>query len=151
MGLEVVYVMSLKSQSRGTQVLSRIADAPVARRAYQACTVKKLTGIADFRDVANRRANPRFPADQPVTVKNLSGEESHAGPGTIVNFSASGLCVQIGFPVFPGARLEVAWDRGVILGESRYCRRTGPGTYTVGLKIAELKEQPVIRPQTGVA
>ena len=95
--------------------------------------------------MANRRLGPRFPAKQPVEVRNITST------GTIIDFSELGLRLRLPCIVLRGSLLEVEWDRGIATGEVCYCRRTGPGAYNVGLKIGRLVEKPLAESQTDVA
>lgn len=83
--------------------------------------------------MVNRRTEPRFGANQPAVMSVLAPI-----PGEIDGASKSGLRVTIAIPVKTGALLEVKWDRAIVVGQVRYCRRTGPDRYRVGLKVMEI-------------
>jgi hypothetical protein len=37
-----------------------------------------------------------------------------------------------------GALVEIKWDRVIVAGQVRYCQKTGPRKYSIGLKIMEV-------------
>ncbi len=80
-----------------------------------------------------RRTEPRFAADQPVTVSVVAPI-----PGKIDSASKSVLRVTVSRLVKTGARVEIKWDRVIVAGEVRYCQKTGPGKYSIGVKIMEI-------------
>jgi len=81
----------------------------------------------------DRRTEPRFGADQPVVVSVVSPI-----PGKIHSASKSGLCVTVSRLVKTGARVEIKWDRVIVVGEVRYCQKIGPRKYSIGVKIMEI-------------
>jgi hypothetical protein len=83
--------------------------------------------------MSDRRTEPRFAADQPVTVSLLTSI-----PGKIDDASKFGIRVTVSIPLKTGAFIEVKWDRVIVVGRVRYCRQTGPSSYCVGLKIKEV-------------
>jgi hypothetical protein len=99
----------------------------------------------------NRRSEPRFFADQAVTVSVLDSNKGESGPGTIVDFSASGIGIHAPFQLAAGCKVEIKWPRGVVLAEVRYCRPMRPGKFRVGLKIAEVVALAGISGQSGAA
>ena len=65
--------------------------------------------------MSDRRTELRFGADQPVLVCALAPI-----PGKIDGMSKSGL------------------RRVIVMGQVRYCQKTGPRKYSIGLKIMEV-------------
>jgi hypothetical protein len=86
----------------------------------------------------NRRSEPRFIADQPVSVRLLDSQSASTCGGMIVDFSASGIAIHIPVPVEIGCRMEIKWPRGMVIAEVRNCRRDAPDKYRIGLKIREI-------------
>jgi hypothetical protein len=99
----------------------------------------------------NRRTEPRFFADQPVTVSVLGAAEAVSGAGRIVDFSASGIGIELEFDVPSGSRLKLQWPRGSVIAEVCYCRQKAPGNFRAGLKITEVVAIANIAEQSGVA
>lgn len=99
----------------------------------------------------NRRSEPRFPADQPVTVTVIGVIGGLSGAGRIVDFSASGIGLEIEFPVENGCKVQVQWPRGLVLGEIRYCVEKSPSNFRAGLKITEVVSIAQISEQSGAA
>jgi hypothetical protein len=99
----------------------------------------------------NRRSEPRFPADQPVTVTAMDAAHEQSGAGTIVDYSASGIGLEVEFSLTTGCRVKIQWPRGQVLGEVRYCRQKAPGSFRAGVKITEVVELGVINEQSGAA
>ena len=101
--------------------------------------------------MTNRRSEPRFLAEQPVTVGSLDEPSAQIVNGTIIDFSASGMGVILPFAPTCGSRLRIEWSRGAVTAEVRNCRRLRPGVYRIGLAIRELIERTGIDGQVGVA
>ncbi|MGD0298853.1 MAG: PilZ domain-containing protein [Bryobacteraceae bacterium] len=81
----------------------------------------------------DRRREPRFAADQPVVVSVVTPI-----PGKINSASKSGLRVTVSRLVKTGARVEIKWDRVIVVGEVRYSEKIGPRKYSIGVKIIEI-------------
>lgn len=99
----------------------------------------------------NRRSEPRFFADQPVTVTAIDAAHEQSGAGTIVDFSASGIGLEVEFSLCTGCRVKIQWPRGQVLGEVRYCREKPRGNFRAGVKITEVVELGEISEQSGAA
>lgn len=99
----------------------------------------------------NRRSEPRFPANQPVTVTVLDGPVEQSGAGRIVDFSESGIGLEIEFAVETGRKVRLQWPRGLVLGEIRYCREKSPSNFRAGLKITEVVSIAEISEESGAA
>jgi len=89
--------------------------------------------------------------DQPAVVSFPSGRNRKEIPAKIVEASKSGLRIQLEVPVKVGSLVEVKWDASVVTAEARHCRQTGPGTYSIGLKISEVIARGKLRTQSGAA
>lgn len=98
----------------------------------------------------NRRSEPRFFSDQPVSVRILDAVDPMCN-GTIVDFSASGigLLAPAGLPT--GCTVVVEWPLGTILAEVRNCRELRPSEYRVGLKIRDISSRLELEGQSGAA
>jgi hypothetical protein len=79
------------------------------------------------------RTEPRFGADQAVVVFVLAPI-----PGKIDGASKSGLRVTVSRRVKTGALVAIKWDRVIVVGQVRYCRKIAPRRYSIGLKIVEV-------------
>ena len=99
----------------------------------------------------NRRSEPRFPADQPVTVTAMDAAHEQSGAGTIIEFSASGIGLEVEFSLTTGCRVKIQWPRGQVLGEVRYHHEKPRGNYRAGVKITEVVELGEITEQSGAA
>jgi hypothetical protein len=99
----------------------------------------------------NRRSEPRFFADQPVTVTALDAAFEQSGAGTIVDYSASGIGMQVEFSLSTGCRVKIQWPRGQVLGEVRYCHKKARGSFRAGVKITEVVALGAINEQSGAA
>jgi hypothetical protein len=86
-----------------------------------------------LKEMADRRTEVRFGADQPVVVSVVTPI-----PGRIDSASKAGLRVTVSKQLKTGALVEVKWDRVIVVGEVRYCQKIGPRKYSLGLKIAEI-------------
>lgn len=83
--------------------------------------------------MSERRAEPRFAADQPVVVSVVTPIA-----GKIDSASKSGLRVTVSKVVKVGATVEIRWDRVIVVSQVRYCHKIGPRKYSIGLKILEV-------------
>ena len=63
------------------------------------------------------RNEPRLETDYPVTVTLLSDPRISV-PGRIVNYSGTGLCLDLASPLTPGAALMVEVEDTLFLGEA---------------------------------
>jgi PilZ domain-containing protein len=97
--------------------------------------------------MTSRQSGPRFPSDHPAKIRNLDSPESPSLAGTILEFSEVGLRLRTRFPMPRGANIQIEWERGVVTGEIRYCRRTGRSTFHLGVTIA--KSTPPAQPSQG--
>ena len=99
----------------------------------------------------DRRTELRFGVDQPAVVSFPGGRKRKEVPTRIVEASKSGLRIQMDMPVKVGSIIKVKWESSVVTAEARYCHQTGPGTYSVGLKISEVLGHTKLRTQSGAA
>jgi len=101
--------------------------------------------------VRNRRSEPRFSANQAVSVSRP--DEPHSLPvnGEIIDYSNSGLAIIIPVEATPASRLLIEWPLGSVLAEVRNCRRLRPGAYRVGLALREIIARAEIQGDTSVA
>src|ERR1700694_4971260 len=90
--------------------------------------------------MSTRLSEPRFPADQPVTVQVTDSNGLLQSDGIITGFSMSGIALQTSSAVAPDSDIKIAWPRGVVSGKVRYCRKQRPKVFRVGVKITEVIE-----------
>jgi len=102
-------------------------------------------------DMNNRRSEPRFAADQPVSVTLADSSDGPWGIGRIVDFSASGIGLEVDFAVSPGCKVKIQWQRGLVLGEVRYCQKKASSNFRAGIKITEVVALGEISEQSGAA
>jgi hypothetical protein len=102
-------------------------------------------------DMNNRRSEPRFSADQPVSVTIADSDDGPWGIGRIVDFSASGIGLEVDFALSPGCKIKIQWQRGLVLGEVRYCRAKSAANFRTGVKITEVVALGEISEQSGAA
>lgn len=79
------------------------------------------------------RREPRFSANQPVTV-TMHGDSERTVEATVVNFSGRGLRVLLEAPLEPGAAVKIKSDDTLILGDVVYCQPSGGG-FAAGLEL----------------
>jgi hypothetical protein len=101
--------------------------------------------------MSNRRSEPRFSADQPVLVTVVDPADGQTGAGRIIDFSASGIGFEVDFRLPPGCRVKIEWQRGVVLGEVRYCSQKSVENFRAGLKITEVVAIAEISEHSGAA
>ena len=80
-----------------------------------------------------RRKEPRCEADQPVRVTVLGGSNKQV-PGRILNWSGTGLGLEVSAPLPAGTLLEVEWQQTLLLAEVCYCQES-PAGFVLGLKL----------------
>jgi hypothetical protein len=84
----------------------------------------------------DRRRQPRFTADQKITVTILSGTERTC-EATVKSLAGNGLGLEVATPINSGAALKIELDAGLVLGEVVYCRPV-EGHFNVGVQLSEL-------------
>ena len=83
---------------------------------------------------------------------SLSGSrDSRKITAHIVEASKSGLRIGTDTPIDLGIVVKIEWENTIVMAETRHCRQTGPGTYSVGLKISEVLGHGKLRTQSGAA
>jgi hypothetical protein len=98
----------------------------------------------------DRRIELRFGADQPAVISVLAPQPFTIA-GQVVEASRTGLRLMVEAPLEAGIVIKVEWDSTALIGETRYCRKTAPGRYCVGLKITEVVGRGKLRTQPGAA
>jgi hypothetical protein len=83
-----------------------------------------------------QRREPRFEADQPVTVRVLKTPERQQ-VARVVNASGRGLALEITSPVEPGTALQIELEDALVLGEAVYCRN-GKAPYLIGVELDQV-------------
>jgi hypothetical protein len=84
----------------------------------------------------DQRREPRFRADQPVTVTVLTDPRRQV-EGRVRNASGRGLGVVTAARVEPGAALRIEIDDSVVLGEAIYCR-SEQDEYFIGVELDQV-------------
>lgn len=85
---------------------------------------------------AERRREPRYPCNDPVEIRIVSGDGSRV-PGTLKDISRSGLRIEIGVPVLKSSEIEIFLSKQLsVTGRVRHCRRVG-ATYQAGVLIQD--------------
>jgi PilZ domain len=113
-----------------------------------------LDKIGRFTDpciMNNRRSEPRFSADQSVTVTRVDCPQQQTVEGKIIDYSASGIAILVPVSFVVGNRLEIKWPRGRVLAEVRNCHRTGGLGFRVGVKLSEIVTVAGIESETDAA
>ena len=90
-----------------------------------------LTSWGDKRDV--RRKLVRFDLNQPVTLTTLGAEKVQL-EGTMTNVSEEGYKLLLPQALRCGTAVEIDMPDAMLLGEVRYCRPEGDGTFGIGLE-----------------
>ncbi len=85
---------------------------------------------------AERRAEIRYPAQDPAELEILSGPTEPLF-GTILDVSRSGLRVALSKRIDRGEQVQIKLHNNVIFGEVRYCRAVS-GAFHVGIRIQDL-------------
>ena len=83
-----------------------------------------------------QRREPRFQADQPVTVRVLRTPEQQQ-VARVVNASGRGLALEISVPVAPGTALQIEMEDALIFAEAVYCRNGKP-PYLIGVELDQV-------------
>jgi hypothetical protein len=84
----------------------------------------------------DQRREPRFEADQPVTVTVLSAPPARMN-ACVRNASGRGLGLFTSAPVPPGAAIRIEFDDNLVLGEAIYCRAEQEGHF-VGVELDQV-------------
>lgn len=84
----------------------------------------------------DQRREPRFRADQPVTVTVLTDPRRRVD-GRVRNASGRGLGIVTVSRVEPGAALKIEIEDAMVLGEAIYCRSEADG-YFLGVELDQV-------------
>lgn len=95
----------------------------------------------EVRRTVERRREPRFIADMPVTVTVLGTAVPQVIPARVQDMSGHGLCLGISSSVPNGAAVKVEGDGMLLLGEVCRCEPVG-SEYRLGLQISEWLDLP---------
>ena len=100
-------------------------------------SVLEKTLREDLTSFVEKRKERRYPSNDAVQVKILPSESSISAMA--VDISKSGIRLALGQPLSTGAKIEISLraTEVVILGEVRYCRRSGTAFYA-GVRIEEV-------------
>jgi PilZ domain len=83
-----------------------------------------------------QRREPRFAANQPITVTVLGGK-TRTVPATVKDASSRGLAIEVGVPIEPYTSLEVEFEDSFVMGEAVYCRQQ-PGSWLIGVELDQV-------------
>jgi len=84
----------------------------------------------------DQRREPRFAANQPITV-TLLGEDTRTENATVKNASSRGLAIELSNPIPPSTALKIEFEDGFVLGEAVYCRRESHA-WLVGVELDQV-------------
>ncbi len=84
----------------------------------------------------DHRREPRFVADQPVTITLLRYPEIRLS-ATVTNASGRGLRLIASSPVSPGTAVKIEKEGSLILGEAVYCRQE-PEFCVIGVELNQV-------------
>lgn len=84
----------------------------------------------------DKRREPRFVADQAVTITMLRDPENRM-PARVKDSSGRGLGLELLSAVPPGTALKIEMEDSVILGEAVYCRKD-KDTWFVGVELNQV-------------
>jgi hypothetical protein len=84
----------------------------------------------------DQRSEPRFAADQSVTITTL-GERRFQQTAKVRNASGSGLGLVVETEISPGTAVRIEWEDTLLLGEAMYCRRMASGHF-VGVQLEQM-------------
>jgi PilZ domain len=102
-------------------MIHKLKDAPTPTR-----TRLRFAAVAKDGGSLEQRREPRYPCNDPVEVRILSGSRGPILPATALDVSRSGLRLALRTPIPKGSEIEAIVKRQVtILGEVCYCRRVG--------------------------
>ncbi len=85
-----------------------------------------------------RRLDERIPSGQEAAIGVVENGRSKLRTCTIVDTSAFGLGLRMGFPLNPGARVCVETGSLMIFGEIRHCNAKRNGDYIAGMLIVDV-------------
>lgn len=83
----------------------------------------------------NRRNEPRFEINQPVTVTKLE-QPGNPLSGRLANFSTKGIRLILNEKLHPGTMVKVEWEGTTLLGEIMYCSQE-VSEFAVGLELED--------------
>jgi hypothetical protein len=87
-------------------------------------------------NVKDQRREPRFAANQQVTVTLLRDPQSRM-PARVRDSSGRGLGLETPLPIPPGSALKIEIDDGIVLAEAVYCREE-QGCCFIGVELNQV-------------
>jgi len=84
----------------------------------------------------DQRREPRFAANQPITVK-LLGKDARTETATVKNASSRGLAIELQNPIAPSTALQIEIEDSFVLGEAVYCRQESD-CWLVGVELDQV-------------
>ena len=93
-----------------------------------------------------RRLNDRIPDGEESMIGIVEGDRTHLRPCTIIDTSAFGMGLRLGFPIDTGARVCIETESMMVFGEVRHCHPKLDGQYIAGILIVDVV--PDVRSQS---
>lgn len=87
---------------------------------------------------ANRRSEPRFPANAPVEVSITYPVAQGHLAGTVIDISKSGLRLRMDTSLPKSSRVQVKLGEVMVFGEVRHCREVEDGVFEAGIRIEDM-------------
>lgn len=120
--------------------LSRFEDWAATRSPAEVEYARHFLSTKSGSKPEDRRKDPRFPANCPLTIRNLT-RRSEPQEGTLQDISSQGMLIQTCTACAINDAVEVSIQDAVFLGEAIHCRHDGHYCL-VGLKVSHsLKQQ----------
>src|SRR5437016_2644795 len=86
----------------------------------------------------SRRKEARYEVHEPAVLTAAEGSGATTFAVTVLDVSRSGLRVSLPARLEVGAEVVVRRPSGLIRGQVRYCRSTGPGEYNAGIQVTDV-------------
>jgi hypothetical protein len=90
--------------------------------------------------------NDRIPDGEEGLLGIVEGDRTHLRPCTIIDTSAFGMGLRLGFPIDTGARVCIETESMMVFGEVRHCHPKLDGQYIAGVLIVDVV--PDVRSQS---
>ena len=84
----------------------------------------------------DQRREPRFAANQPITVTVL-GDKTKSLPAIVRDASSRGLAIEVGMAIEPLTSLEIEFEGSFVLGEAVYAREQ-PANWLIGVELDQV-------------
>jgi hypothetical protein len=92
-------------------------------------------------DPADRRVEPRSPADLPATIKLLNPlQTSERISARVIDYSRGGLRLRVEKSLMPGTLVQVRVGEKLLLGDVRFCSPADGGEFYAGVRLQDIFE-----------